>query len=355
MKTQDTAETTSPTRNVDLAVAAITEKFGAGSIQRLGSTEALNVEILPTGSLAVDVALGAGGLPRGRIVEIYGPESSGKTTFCLSVLAEAQRQGGLGAIVDVEHALDPAWARRCGVDVDQLYVSQPDSGEEALTIAEILIRSGDFDVVVVDSVAALVTKQELEGQMGDAVIGSQARLMSQAMRRLTASINRTRCILLFTNQIREKVGVVYGSPEYQPGGRALKFFASVRLDIRRKEAIKTPEGTILGHRTRIKVAKNKIAPPFVECDFDLLFSDGLSKPSTLIDLGIESGVLEKRGNWIGFRGELLGQGREAARQALRGNPNVAGDIDFELRSKLLHFAAAQPANGSGPAESAKAA
>ncbi len=321
--------------SLDLAVAAIRHHFGSGSIQRLGAAEALNLDTLSTGCIAIDVALGAGGLPRGRIVEIYGPESSGKTTFCLSVLAQAQNRGGAVAIVDVEHALDPAWARRCGVNVDELYVSQPDSGEDALNIVEILIRSSAFDVVVVDSVAALVTKAELEGQMGDATVGGQARLMSQAMRRLTAAISKSRTILLFTNQIREKIGVMFGSPETTPGGRALKFFASVRLDIRRKDQLKTSQGTVFGNRTKIKVVKNKIAAPFAECEFDILFAEGISQAGALVDLGIEHGVLEKRGSYISAQGITLGQGREAAREFIRQNADFARTVDLALRERLL--------------------
>lgn len=324
-----------PTSHVDLAVTAIRNHFGAEAIHRLGATAALNVETLSTGSLAIDVALGAGGLPLGRIAEIYGPESSGKTTFCLSVLAEAQRHGGVGALIDVEHALDPAWARRCGVQVEDLLVSQPDCGEDALTIAEILIRSGGLAVIVVDSVAALVPKSELDGQMGDAAVGAQARLMSQAMRRLTAAIAKTKTILLFTNQIREKIGVLFGSPEFTPGGRALKFFASVRLDIRRKDPIKTLQGTVLGHRSKLKVVKNKIAAPFVETEFDILFAEGLSQAGTLLDLGLEHGVLEKRGAYLAWGNESLGQGREAAKERLRESPALMARLDLELRERLL--------------------
>jgi recombination protein RecA len=334
MKTES-SQPASRASNVDLAITAIHHHFGAGAIQRLGATEALAVETLSTGSLAIDVALGAGGLPLGRIAEIYGPESSGKTTFCLSVLAEAQRRGGVGAIIDVEHALDPAWARRCGVHVEDLLVAQPDCGEDALTIAEILIRSAGVDVIVVDSVAALVPKSELDGQMGDAVVGAQARLMSQAMRRLTAAIAKTKCILVFTNQIREKIGVLFGSPEFTPGGRALKFFASVRLDIRRKDQIKTPQGNILGHRTKIKVVKNKIAAPFAETEFDILFAEGISRAGTLLDFGLEHGLLEKRGADIAWAGEVLGPGREAAKLRLREDATLATRLDLELRERLL--------------------
>lgn len=321
--------------NLDLAVTAIRQHFGEGAIHRLGATEALAIETLSTGCVGLDVALGAGGLPKGRIVEIYGPESSGKTTFCLSVLAEAQKQGGVGAIIDVEHALDPAWARRCGVKIEDLHVAQPDSGEDALTIAEILIRSSAFDLVIVDSVAALVPKSELDGQMGDATVGAQARLMSQAMRRLTAAIAKSKTILLFTNQIREKIGVMFGSPETTPGGRALKFFASVRLDIRRKDQLKTSQGTVLGNRTKVKVVKNKVAAPFAECEFDILFSEGISAAGSLIDLGLEHGLLEKRGAFIFAQGVSLGQGREATRDFLRQNPELAGTLDRTLRERLL--------------------
>lgn len=337
MTSPATARTTplSQSDAIDIAVAAIRNMFGAGTIQRLGSSEAFAIETLSTGSLAIDVALGAGGLPLGRIVEIYGPESSGKTTFCLSVIAEAQRRGGVGAIIDVEHALDPAWARRCGVKVEDLMVSQPDSGEDALTVAEILIRSAAVEVVVVDSVAALVPKSELDGQMGDAVVGSQARLMSQAMRRLTAAIAKTKCILIITNQIRERIGAIYGSPEFRPGGRALKFFASIRLDIRRNDQLKSPEGTILCNRTRMKVVKNKIAAPFAETEFDIMFSDGISRAGSLVDLGLEHGLLEKRGTWIAWQSEMLGQGRDAARQRLMQDPEMSGRLDLELRERLL--------------------
>ncbi len=320
---------------LDAALAAIRKQFGDGSVLRLGGTELLKVETLSTGSLAADVALGVGGLPKGRIVEVFGPESSGKTTFCLSVIAEAQRRGGNVAVIDVEHALDPKWAKTCGVHVDDLLVSQPDCGEDALTIAEHFIRANAVDVLVIDSVAALVPKSELEGQMGDATVGAQARLMSQAMRRLIGAIARTKCVCIFTNQIREKIGVLYGSPEYQPGGRALKFFASVRIDLRRKEALKTPEGVVTGHRTRLKVVKNKVAAPFAECEFDIGFGEGISNVGTLIDLGLEHKLLEKKGAWIGRGGELIGQGRDAAKQYLREHPAVAAELTVALKHLLL--------------------
>ena len=335
--------------NLDLAMAAIRQQFGSGSIQRLGDTPAPASEILPTGSLAIDVALGAGGLPLGRIAEIYGPESSGKTTFCLSVLAQAQRRGGTGAFIDVEHALDPHWARRCGVDVEQLVIAQPDSGEEALEIAEMLIRSAALDVVVVDSVAALAPKAELEAEMGDAVLGAQARLMGRAMRKLVAALHNTQTLLLVTTQLREKIGVIYGSPEYQPGGKALKFFASVRLDIRRKDPIKSAHGTILGHRVRVKVVKNKIAPPFLEAEFDIMFSEGISRRGTLVDCGIDCGLLEKSGTWYSWAGEKLGQGRDGAKEWLGAHPAKADELEALLRAKLIHPAVIAPLAAVDPA------
>jgi recombination protein RecA len=321
-------------KNVDLAISSITKQFGEGSIMRLGDAHKMKVETLSTGSLAIDLALGVGGLPRGRIVEIYGPESSGKTTFCLSVIAEAQRQGGLAAFVDVEHALDPKFARVLGVQLDDLLVSQPDSGEDALNIAETLIRSNAIDVIVIDSVAALVSKAELDGQMGDATVGSQARLMSQAMRRLTAVVSKTKCICIFTNQIREKIGVMFGNPETTPGGRALKFFASIRIDIRRRDQLKTPDGRVIGNRTKLKVVKNKVAPPFTECEFDIMYDEGISATGSILDLGIEHKVLEKKGAWISYNGELIGQGRDAAKQTLKEKPEVAKAVVEAVMAKV---------------------
>jgi recombination protein RecA len=321
-------------KNIDLALSAITKQFGEGSIMRLGSSTKMKVETLTTGSLAIDLALGVGGLPKGRIVEIYGPESSGKTTFCLSVIAEAQKQGGLAAFIDVEHALDPKYARVLGVNLDDLLVSQPDSGEDALNIAETLIRSNSIDVIVIDSVAALISKQELDGQMGDATVGSQARLMSQAMRRLTAVVSKTKCICIFTNQIREKIGVMFGNPETTPGGRALKFFASIRLDIRRKDQIKTPEGRVVGNRTKIKVVKNKVAPPFTEVEFDIMYDEGISKTGSLLDLGLEHKILEKKGAWIAYEGQLIGQGRDAAKATIKEKPELAEKISKAVLEKV---------------------
>ncbi len=321
-------------KNVDLAISAITKQFGDGSIMRLGENAKMKVETLSTGSLAIDLALGVGGLPRGRIVEIYGPESSGKTTFCLSVIAEAQKRGGLAAFIDVEHALDPKYARVVGVNLDDLLVSQPDSGEDALNITETLIRSNAIDVIVIDSVAALVSRQELDGQMGDATVGSQARLMSQAMRRLTAVVSKTKCICIFTNQIREKIGVMFGSPETTPGGRALKFFSSIRIDIRRKDQIKTADGKVVGNRTKIKVVKNKVAPPFTEVEFDIMYDEGISKLGSLLDLGVEHKVLEKKGAWIAYEGNLVGQGRDAAKQAFKEKPELAAKVAKAIMEKV---------------------
>ncbi len=321
-------------KNVDLAISAITKQFGEGSIMRLGDNHKMKVETISTGSLAIDLALGVGGLPRGRIIEIYGPESSGKTTFCLSVIAEAQRRGGLAAFVDVEHALDPKYARTVGVSLDDLLVSQPDSGEDALNITETLIRSNAIDVIIIDSVAALVSKAELDGQMGDATVGSQARLMSQAMRRLTAVVSKTKCVCIFTNQIREKIGVMFGSPETTPGGRALKFFCSIRIDIRRREQIKQPDGKIIGNRTKLKVVKNKVAAPFTECEFDIMYDEGISATGSVIDLGLEHKILEKRGAWISYKGDLVGQGRDASKATLREKPELEKEIMAAILEKV---------------------
>ncbi len=321
-------------KNIELAVSSITKQFGEGSIMRLGSAARMKVDTLSTGSLAIDLALGVGGLPRGRIIEIYGPESSGKTTFCLSAIAEAQRQGGLAAFIDVEHAVDPKYARVVGVKLDDLLISQPDSGEDALNIMETLIRSNSIDIIVLDSVAALVTKAELDGQMGDATVGAQARLMSQAMRRLTSVVSKTNCVCIFTNQIREKIGVMFGNPETTSGGRALKFFASIRIDIRRRDQLKTPDGRVIGNRTKIKVVKNKVAPPFTECEFDIMYDEGISQMGSLLDLGLEHKVLEKKGAWIAYNGELVGQGREAAKDALKTSPDLAAKVRAAILGKV---------------------
>lgn len=321
-------------KTLDLAIAAINKQFGEGAIMRMGSAAKMNVSVLSTGSLAVDLALGVGGLPRGRICEIFGPESSGKTTLCLSIIAQAQRQGGKAVFIDVEHALDPRYAKVVGVDLDNLIVSQPESGEDALNIAETLIRSGAIEVIVVDSVAALVSKAELSGQMGDMNVGLQARLMSQAMRRLTSVISKSKCICIFTNQIREKIGVMFGSPETTTGGRALKFFASSRMDIRRIGQIKDSNGRIIGNRTRLKVVKNKVAPPFTECEFDIMYDEGISQSSSVLDLGIEHKILEKKGAWVAYKGNLIGQGREAAKAYLRQNPAVMEEIVKMISEKV---------------------
>lgn len=313
-------------KELEFALSAINKQFGDGAIMRMGESAKANIEVIPTGSPAIDLALGVGGLPRGRIAEIYGPESSGKTTLCLALIAQAQKAGGNAVFIDVEHALDPRYARKVGVDIDNLLVSQPESGEDALNITETLIRSGAIDIIVVDSVAALVSKNELDGQFGDSTVGLQARMMSQAMRRLTAAISKTGCVCLFTNQIREKIGVMFGNPETTPGGRALKFFASVRMDIRRIGAIKETSGKVVGNRTRLKVVKNKVAPPFTECEFDIMYNEGISLTGSVLDLGIEYKILEKKGSWISYDGSLIGQGREAAKSYLGENPEVMDKI-----------------------------
>jgi recombination protein RecA len=320
-------------RAVDAAILAIEKQFGTGSIMKLGSAERQQVDAIPTGSIALDLALGVGGIPRGRITEIFGPESSGKTTVCQHVIAEAQRRGGVAAFIDVEHALDPGYARACGVNVDELLVSQPDTGEQALEITETLIRSGGIDVVVVDSVAALVPRAEIEGEMGDSFVGIQARLMSQALRKLTGAVSRSNTSLVFTNQLREKIGVMFGNPETTPGGRALKFYASVRLDIRRVETIKTGTESV-GNRVRVKVVKNKVAPPFRVAEFDVMNGEGVSKEGGLLDVGVAMDVVTKTGAWFTFGETRLGQGREAAKEFLKTNQDVAVEIESRIRGKI---------------------
>jgi recombination protein RecA len=321
-------------RELEAAISSITKAYGDGSIMRLGSAQALKkIQVIPTGSLAIDLALGVGGVPRGRVVEIFGPESSGKTTLMLHVIANAQKNGGLAAFIDAEHALDPAYAKKLGVNLDDLLVSQPDSGEEALSICETLARSNALDVIVIDSVAALVPKAELEGEMGMATMGMQARLMSQALRKLTALLNKSKTTCIFTNQLREKVGVMFGNPETTPGGKALKFYASVRLDIRRKDAIKDAAGNVLGNHVKVKVVKNKVAPPFTEAEFDILFNHGIDKEGSILDVGIEGGVVDKKGAWLQFDGELVGQGRDAARKALLDKPELAQKITEAILAK----------------------
>src|SRR6186713_2568121 len=335
------------TKAVDTAILAIEKQFGRGSIMRLGSSERQQVDAIPSGSIALDLALGVGGIPRGRITEIFGPESSGKTTLCQHVLAEAQKRGGVVAFIDVEHALDPAYARACGVNVDELLVSQPDTGEQALEITETLIRSGGIDCVVVDSVAALVPRAEIEGEMGDSFVGIQARLMSQALRKLTGAVSRSNTALIFTNQLREKIGVMFGNPETTPGGRALKFYASVRLDIRRVETIKTGTESV-GNRVRVKVVKNKVAPPFRVAEFDVMYGEGVSKEGGLLDVGVAMDIVTKTGAWFTFGETRLGQGREASKDFLKANTDVAEEIDRQIRAKMADVAV--PVEGIEEAE-----
>jgi recombination protein RecA len=336
-------------KNLDLAISGINKQFGNGAIMRLGEATKMEIDVISTGSIAIDLALGIGGLPRGRICEIYGPESSGKTTFCLSIIAQAQKQGGNAVFIDVEHALDPRYAKVVGVDLENLMVSQPESGEDALNITETLIRSGAVDIIVIDSVAALVSKNELDGQMGDTTVGLQARMMSQAMRRLTAAISKSQCVVLFTNQIREKIGVMFGSPETQPGGRALKFFSSVRMDIRRIGQIKESAGKVVGNRTRIKMVKNKVAPPFTETEFDIMYNEGISHSGSLVDLGVEHKMLDKKGSWISYKGEMIGQGREAAKQHLKDNAELAAELTQLIMGKV-HVRGGESLTGPGESE-----
>ena len=311
----------------------IEKKFGKGAIMRLGESTALNVEAIPTGALPLDVALGIGGVPRGRIVEIYGPESSGKTTVALHIIAEAQAAGGIVAFIDAEHALDPVYAARLGVDVDELLISQPDTGEQALEICDLLVRSGTIDCVVIDSVAALVPRAEIEGEMGDATVGLQARLMSQALRKLTGSLSKSNTTCIFINQLREKIGVMFGSPETTTGGRALKFYSSVRIDIRRIESMKK-DGEFIGNRVRAKIVKNKVAPPFRQAEFDLMYGEGISKEGCVLDMGVEAGIVNKSGSWFNSGEERLGQGRDAAKRTLQENPDLRNEIENKVRQ---HF------------------
>lgn len=321
-------------RNLDLALSQIQKDFGENAIMRLGDNVKMEVDVIPTGNLLIDRALGVGGFARGRIVEIYGPESSGKTTLTLTAIAQAQKSGGLAAFIDVEHALDPQYAARLGVNLDDLLVSQPSSGEEALQICEALVRSNAIDVIVVDSVAALVTKQELEGEIGDSTVGAQARLMSAALRKLTSFISKARTVCIFTNQIREKIGVMFGNPETTPGGRALKFYASVRVDIRRIGQIKGSDSVIAGNRTKIKVVKNKVAPPFTECEFDIMYNEGISSVGSLLDLATEYDIIQKRGSWISYNGSQIAQGRDAAKEALKSNPELYAEIEEQVKAKM---------------------
>ena len=321
-------------RNLDMAISQIQKEFGEAAIMRMGDEHRVDVDVIPTGNLLIDRALGVGGFPRGRIVEVYGPESSGKTTLTLTVIAQAQKRGGLAAFIDVEHALDPQYARKLGVNLDDLLVSQPSSGEEALQICEALVRSNAIDVVVLDSVAALVTKQELDGEIGDSTVGAQARLMSAAMRKLTSFISKAKTVCIFTNQIREKIGVMFGSPETTPGGRALKFFSSVRIDIRRIGQIKSSDGTTIGSRTKIKVVKNKVAPPFTEAEFDIMYDEGISSTGSLLDLALEMEIIQKRGSWFSYDGAQLAQGRDAAKDVLKADPSIYESIEAKVKEGL---------------------
>ncbi len=318
---------------LERALSALDKQFGRGTVMKLGEQAKMQVEVIPTGCLELDMALGVGGIPRGRIIEIYGPESSGKTTVALHFVAEAQKRDGIAAFIDAEHALDPAYAKRLGVDIDELYISQPTSGEDALEIAEALVRSGAVDIVVVDSVAALVPRAEIDGEMGDTFVGLQARMMSQAMRKLAGVVSKTNSVVVFINQLREKVGVMYGNPETTPGGRALKFYASVRLDVRRGEQLKNGS-EVVGNRTKIKVVKNKVAPPFRVCEFDLLYGYGISKEGSLLDLAVERDIIQKSGSWFSYKETRIGQGRDNTRKYLQDNPETAKEIEAAIRASL---------------------
>ena len=341
---------------LESAIAHILKTYGSGAVMRLGQANTMQVDAIPTGSMTLDLALGIGGVPRGRIVELYGPESSGKTTVALHIAAEAQKQGGEVAFIDVEHALDPVYARALGVDIDNLLVSQPDSGEQALEIAEALVRSGAIDVLIVDSVAAMTTKAEIEGEMGDSHVGMLARLMSQAMRKLTSIISKSNCVAIFINQIREKIGVVYGNPETTPGGRALKFYASVRMEVRKGEAIKDGT-TIIGNRTRVKIVKNKVAPPFRECEFDILYGKGISRSGEVLDLAVDLDIINKSGSWFSYEGQRLGQCRDNIKELLQNTPQLMQEVEEKIKKKLAEQKAAavkaaeQKRNGRKPAES----
>lgn len=326
---------------LDAAISSIERNFGKGAVMKLGDpSAAMNVETIPTGSLSLDIALGMGGVPKGRIVEIYGPESSGKTTVALHMVAEVQKRGGIAGFIDAEHALDPAYAKNIGVDIDELYISQPDNGEQALEITETLVRSGAVDIIIVDSVAALVPKAEIDGDMGDSHVGLHARLMSQALRKLTAVISKTNCVVIFINQLREKVGIMFGNPETTTGGRALKFYASVRLDVRRIETLKN-NGEMVGNRTRVKVVKNKIAPPFKEAEFDIMFGKGISREGDILDLAVISNIVVKSGAWFSYNGDKIGQGRENSKQFLMEHPEIMEEIETKVREYYIKTGSAE--------------
>lgn len=335
---------------LDAAISQIEKQYGKGSIMKLGDNSAhMNVETIPTGSLSLDIALGLGGLPKGRIIEIYGPESSGKTTVALHAVAEVQKMGGIAGFIDAEHALDPAYAKNIGVNIDELYISQPDCGEQALEITETMVRSGAVDIVIVDSVAALVPKAEIDGDMGDSHVGLQARLMSQALRKLTAVISKSNCIVIFINQLREKVGVMFGNPETTTGGRALKFYSSVRMDVRRIESLKQA-GEVVGNRTRVKIVKNKVAPPFKEAEFDIMFGKGISKEGDILDLAADCGIIVKSGAWYAYNGDKIGQGRENAKTYLRENPLVCEEVEAKVREKFQLDGTAEETDAEGEPE-----
>ena len=338
---------------LDAALGQIERQFGKGAVMKLGDPSVqMNVETIPTGSLSLDIALGLGGIPKGRIIEIYGPESSGKTTVTLHMVAEVQKRGGIAGFIDAEHALDPVYAKNIGVDIDELYISQPDNGEQALEITETMVRSGAVDIIVVDSVAALVPKAEIDGDMGDSHVGLQARLMSQALRKLTAVISKSNCTVVFINQLREKVGVMFGNPETTTGGRALKFYSSVRLDVRRVEALKQ-SGEVIGNRTRVKVVKNKIAPPFKEAEFDIMFGQGISKEGDILDLAANCGIINKSGAWYACDGNKIGQGRENAKQYLKDNPEFCAEVESKVRAHYALQDSEKKAEDTGAAEDAK--
>ena len=335
---------------LDAAISQIEKQYGKGSIMKLGDNSAhMNVETIPTGSLSLDIVLGLGGLPKGRIIEIYGPESSGKTTVALHAVAEVQKRGGIAGFIDAEHALDPAYAKNIGVNIDELYISQPDCGEQALEITETMVRSGAVDIVIVDSVAALVPKAEIDGDMGDSHVGLQARLMSQALRKLTAVISKSNCIVIFINQLREKVGVMFGNPETTTGGRALKFYSSVRMDVRRIESLKQA-GEVVGNRTRVKIVKNKVAPPFKEAEFDIMFGKGISKEGDILDLAADCGIIVKSGAWYAYNGDKIGQGRENAKTYLRENPLVCEEVEAKVREKFQLDGTAEETDAEGEPE-----